>query len=77
MRDMGERITAEEAIQNYRNMLLERKQESPSRKMSTFLYIAASAAMVILCVIGITTMNNYEKMKQLQETIAVFANFGG
>ena len=45
--------------------------------MSTFLYIAASAAMVILCVIGITTMNNYEKMKQLQETIAVFANFGG
>ena len=76
MRDMGERITAEEAIQNYRNMLLERKQESPSRKMSTFLYIAASAAMVILCVIGITTMNNYEKMKQLQETIAVFANFG-
>ncbi len=77
MRNMGERITAEEAIQNYRNMLLERKQESPSRKMSTFLYIAASAAMVILCVIGITTMNNYEKMKQLQETIAVFANFGG
>ncbi len=77
MRDMGERITAEEAIQNYRNMLLERKQESPSRKRSTFLYIAASAAMVILCVIGITTMNNYEKMKQLQETIAVFANFGG
>ena len=76
VREAGDRVTAEEAIQNYRNMLLERKQASPSRKMSTFLYIAASAAMVILCVIGITTMNNYEKMKQLQETMAVFANFG-
>ncbi len=71
-----ERITAEEAIQNYRNMLLERKQAVPSRKMSTFLYIAASAAMVILCVIGITTINNYEKMRQMQDTLAVFANFG-
>ena len=70
------RITAEEAIQNYRNMLLERKQEAPSRKMNTFLYIAASAAMVILCVIGITTINNYEKMRQMQDTLAVFANFG-
>lgn len=75
-RETGDRISAEEAIQNYRNMLLERKQEPSSRKISTFLYIAASAAMVILCVIGITTMNNYEKMKQLQETIAVFADFG-
>ena len=41
--------------------------------MSALLYTAASAAMIVLCVIGITTVNNYEKMKNVEETLQVMS----
>lgn len=66
--------SAEQALQNYRSMLLERKGTRSQRKVNGLLYTAAAAAMVILCVIGITTMNNFEKMKQVQETLAALSH---
>lgn len=72
-KDSSEKISAEQAIQNYRNMLLERKNEMQPKKMNLLLYTSATAAMVILCVIGITTMNNYEKMRQVQQTLSVMS----
>lgn len=68
---------AEQALQNYRNMLLERKEAHSQRKMGGLLYTAAASAMVILCVIGITTVNNYEKMKQVEATLAVISESSG
>lgn len=64
---------AEQALRNYRSALLERQGNASPRKMNVFLYTAASAAMVILCVIGITTMNNYEKMQQVEQVLAAMA----
>lgn len=65
--------SAEQAIQNYRSMILERKESRSRKKMSGLLYTAAASAMVILCVIGITTLNNYEKMKGVEEALAVMS----
>ena len=65
--------SAEQALQNYRSMLLERRENRSQRKVNGLLYTAAAAAMVILCVIGITTMNNFEKMKQVQEALAALS----
>ena len=72
-KEASEKISAEQAIQNYRNMLLERKNDTPPKKMNLLLYTSATAAMVILCVIGITTMNNYEKMRQVEQTLSVMS----
>lgn len=71
--EMVVRPSAEEAIQNYRNMLLGRRGNTSQKKMNILLYTAASAAMIILCVIGITGINNHEKMKELEQTIAVLS----
>lgn len=68
---------AEQALRRYRNALQERQGMPSPRKMNGLLYIAASAAMVILCVIGITTMNNYEKMKQVEQALAVITRSSG
>lgn len=65
--------SAEQAIQNYRSMILERKESRSRKKMNGLLYTAAASAMVILCVIGITTLNNYEKMKGVEEALAVMS----
>lgn len=65
--------SAEQAIQNYRSMILERKESRSRKKMNGLLYTAAASAMVILCVIGITTVNNYEKMKAVEAALAVMS----
>ncbi len=64
---------AEQALREYRSALLERQVGVPQKKMSILLYTAASAAMVILCVIGVTTMNNYEKMRAVEQALTVMS----
>lgn len=72
--EAAEKTAAEQAIQNYRTMFQQKKEVSAGRRMSMFLYTTAAAAMVILCVIGVTTMNNFEKMQKVEETLAVISS---
>jgi nucleoid-associated protein YgaU len=66
----GEVVTeAEAALQGYRSMLLEKSTIKGKRKRA-FLYTAASAAMVALCVLGITSINNYEKMREVEQALS-------
>ncbi len=67
------KMSADEAIRKYRSMLQGKKAPLPQRRMSPLLYMAAAAAMVILCVIGITTVNNYEKMQQVEQVLSVIS----
>lgn len=70
----NEKTAAEEALQNYRAMLVEKKGNSSQKKMSVILYTASSVVLVVLCVIGITTLNNYEKMKNVEQTLSLISN---
>lgn len=72
-REGTEKISAEQAIQNYRSMLQGKKAALPQKRMNLLLYTAASAAMVVLCVIGITAINNYEKMQQVEQVLSVMS----
>lgn len=72
-----EKRSADQAIQNYRHMLSERKAAPPQKRMNLLLYTAASAAMVVLCVIGITAINNYDKMRQVEEVLSVMSGEAG
>ncbi len=62
---------AEEALESYRNMVLERHSRQIARQNRNFLYTASSFFLVILCVMGITTINNYHKMQEVEETLHI------
>lgn len=57
---------AEKALQNYRSMLLEKRERKVENHNKRFLYGATSLVMTALCIVGITTINNYQKMKEVE-----------
>ncbi len=67
---------AEEALETYRRMLLERQGRREERQNRRFLYTAASFFLMVLCVIGITTINNYRKMQEVEDVLNIM-NYGG
>ncbi len=62
---------AEEALEAYRRMVLERQGKSRERQNRRFLYTASSFFLVVICVIGITTINNYRKMQEVEEVLRI------
>lgn len=62
---------AEEALESYRYMILERQGRQIERQNRKFLYTAASFFLVVVCVIGITTINNYRKMQEVEDVLHV------
>lgn len=60
---------AEEALEAYRRMVLERQGKSRERQNRKLLYTASSFFLVVICVIGITTINNYRKMQEVEEVL--------
>lgn len=62
---------AEEALESYRKMLLERQGKREERQNRKFLYTASSFFLVVLCVIGITTINNYRKMQKVEDVLNI------
>ena len=67
---------AEEALESYRRMLLERQGRREERQNRRFLYTASSFFLVVLCVIGITTINNYRKMQEVESVLNVMRHGG-
>lgn len=62
---------AEKALQSYRNMVLEKQGRRVEQNNKRFLYTASSFLMLVICVIGITTVNNYRKMKEVESVLSV------
>ena len=70
------RTQAEEALESYRKMLLERQGRREERRNRRFLYTASSFFLVVLCVIGITTINNYRKMQEVESVLNIMRHRG-
>ena len=62
---------AEKVLESYHNLAVERHGRQIARQNRNFLYTASSFFLVILCVIGITTINNYRKMQEVEETLHI------
>lgn len=62
---------AEKALQHYRHTMLEKRGHKVERQNKRFLYAAASFFMLAFCVIGITTINNYKKMQEVEDVLHV------
>lgn len=54
------------AIRQFRSTVMEKEELSKQKRTMSFFYLASSTLMVILCVIGITMLNHYDKMKQME-----------
>lgn len=67
---------AEEALESYRYMILEKQGRQIERQNRKFLYTASSFFLVIICVIGITTINNYKKMQEVEEVLHIMKDGG-
>lgn len=62
---------AEKALQDYRQAILEKRGHKVERQNRKLLYGAASFFMIAFCIVGITTMNNYKKMKEVENALYV------
>ncbi|WP_165878590.1 LysM peptidoglycan-binding domain-containing protein [Natranaerovirga pectinivora] len=59
----------EEVIVNYRRQVRNRRQEVYHKKLVNMLYAVSGALAIIVLVIGVALMDNYDKMKDLEATI--------
>lgn len=58
------------AIQSFRAIVQEKKEISGQKRVLTFLYTASTFLVMVVLVIGITLINNYEKMEGLELTLS-------
>ena len=71
----GESIETKEqfedrAARSFRTLVQEKKDLSGQRRVMTFLYTASTFLVMVVLVIGITLINNYEKMEGLEMTLS-------
>lgn len=74
MLERSEKKSCEDAsddrvIRNIRNVIREKEELKEQRKSGTFMYGVSAFLVVVIIVIGINLMNNYEKMKRLNQSV--------
>lgn len=74
MLERSEKKSCEDAsddrvIRNIRNVIREKEELKEQRKSGSFMYGASAFLVVVIIVIGINLMNNYEKMKRLNQSV--------
>lgn len=57
---------SDEAAKHFRAIIQEKKLENQQRKMMAFMYTASTFLVLVVVVIGVTMINNYNKMKNME-----------
>lgn len=57
------------AAKSFRAIIQERKEEKHQKKMATFMYTTSTFLVMIVIVIGITMINNYDRIKNMEQTL--------
>jgi len=72
-----ETVISDQAIQSFRKIIEGKKpkkepekEETPKIRTIHFLYTASTFMVLTILVIGITMINNYDKMKEMEETMS-------
>ena len=58
------------AAKDFRSLVRTREEAKEQKKITRFLYVASSILILVVIALGITTMNNFDKMKSVENTIA-------
>lgn len=74
MLERSEKKSCEDAsddrvIRNIRNVIREKEELKEQRKSGGFMYGVSAFLVVVIIVIGINLMNNYEKMRRLNQSV--------
>lgn len=76
----GEGEVSDKAIKNFRKIIGEKKEEKEPEKKETakaappkFLYAASTFMVLVIAVIGVTIMNNNDKMNRVESTLSDIA----
>lgn len=74
MLERSEKKSCEDAsddrvIRNIRNVIREKEELKKQRKSGSFMYGVSAFLVVVIIVIGINLMNNYEKMRRLNQSV--------
>ena len=57
-------VVEDRAAKNFRSAVKEQMEQRESRQNSRFVYVMSVLLVVIVLAIGISTMNNFDKMEQ-------------
>lgn len=64
-----ERETADHAARNFRRLYQARQNDRHQAKMISLMYAASLMLLILCCITGISMMNQYDKMKQMGQSI--------
>lgn len=64
-----EGILRDKAAVRFRSVMQEKKEQSAQRKTVAFLYTACTFLVMVILVIGITMINNYDRMESMESTL--------
>lgn len=56
--------------EKYRNMIASYKEEIQHKKVVAFLYTASTFLVMVVIVLGVTLINHYDKLKDMQDVIS-------
>lgn len=57
------------AAKNFRSVIREKIEKSEQRHSSRFVYAASTFLVLVVLVIGVTMVNNYDKMQLVQDSL--------
>ncbi len=58
------------ATRHFREIIQERKETTEQSKLMVFMYTSSIILIIVVFVIGITLLNNFDKMKSMEQTLA-------
>lgn len=67
-------VVEDRAAKNFRNVIKERMDTKEKKQHSRFLYAASTFLIIIAFGIGVSMVNNYEKMQNAKESIDVLSD---
>lgn len=62
---------ADTATKHFRSLVQEKQEEIHKRKIMAFMYSVSSVLVMIVLIIGITMLNNYDKMTNMEKSLAI------
>lgn len=67
----------EPLVHSYRETLLEKKAQMSARKWNGVLYTTSMLLVLSVCVLGVSTVNNVEKMQNLESAVSKISGHDG
>ena len=71
---MYEESGADQTVLQFREIMKQRKENALQRRMTGVLCVISLVLMILSISISITTMNSYERMKQMERTLATLTH---